>query len=568
MNSSGKLSYIFRKFPLFRALLLVLLIAFVIVGIAVFGYRSKPVPSIESIVPAVGLPGDLVTITGKNFGNVRDMNYVEFAGSKLTSSAYVSWSDECIKLVLPSNVQDGLVVVGVNNLRSKPAMFANETGIPILVPEIENATNPTISSLSTQKINVGEILTIYGNNFGDSRGQSKVLFSQNYDGALTNFSFDSDSSLLRENMVPVSDFENGYEYWSNSEIRVKVPDGAYTGVVLVDTVKEISEPMTLVIDNKVGEKIYGDRKYYLMKYTADIADITVNGTSTITLRCPVPMEMPSQSSIAVLDIVPDPVLENYQRNIIHQFDCNKTATGKKVFTQSFVVPVFEITTNVNVDKVGAYGKASETLVNNFTKADSIVPADNESIFELATQIVKREKNPYKKARLIYDYMLNNFELLESNRSENADPLDLLSLKRGDTYDFAIIFTALLRSIGIPCLTDCGVLVNQELKSDAHWWCEFYIQNAGWIPVDLALGAELSYGDWESVTHPRDYYFGNLDSHHITFSRGINQLKPFSQDSKIVQRPKSFALQSFWEEASNDTVKYSSYWSKPIIEGVY
>ena len=67
---------------------------------------------------------------------------------------------------------------------------------------------------------------------------------------------------------------------------------------------------------------------------------------------------------------------------------------------------------------------------------------------------------------------------------------------------------------------------------------------------------------------KENYFGNLDSHHITFSRGFNEMKPFAPDNKTVQYPKSFALQSIWEEASMSTNKYSSYWSVPFISGVY
>jgi len=567
VNSSSKVSYIFRKYPLVRVLLLLVSLAVIVVGIAIFGYKSKPLPTIESVVPSVGVPGDLVTINGKNFGSEKDMNYVEFAGSKLTSSSFVSWSDDCIKLILPANVQDGLVIVGVNNMRSKPAMFANETEIPIPVPETSILTKPTIFSLSSGKVAVGDLLTITGTNFGESRNQSRVLFSLDYDDKIKKTS-SKDLNSWTENMIPVSEFEFGYEYWSNSEIRVRVPDGAYTGVLIVDTVKEASEPEEIVIDTKAGEKNFYDKKIYLMKYTADIADIVTNNEATITLRCPIPVEMPSQVSVEIPEISPMPILKNYQKNIIHQVECNKVLNTKKVFSQTFVVPVTEIRTSVNPDKIGAYSKASESLVSAYTKADSVIQSESDEILTLSQLIVKREKNVYRKAKLIYDYMLANYEVLPSPRSENANPMDLISKKRGDAYDFSVIFTALLRSQGIPALMDCGVLINNDLKSDAHWWCEFYIQNVGWIPVDLALAGGMEYGEWKAIENPKEYYFGNLDSHHVTFSRGVNQLKPFTQDSKIVQRPKSFALQSFWEEASNNTVKYSSYWSKPIIEGVY
>ena len=81
---------------------------------------------------------------------------------------------------------------------------------------------------------------------------------------------------------------------------------------------------------------------------------------------------------------------------------------------------------------------------------------------------------------------------------------------------------------------------------------------------------MVYKKWSegNSVDDKDFYFGNLDSHHITFSRGWNQLKPFSLDNKIVQQPRSFALQSIWEEANVSTVKYSSYWSVPVVKGVY
>ena len=79
------------------------------------------------------------------------MSYVEIAGSKLTASSYISWTDNCIKLVLPANVQDGLLVVGTKEMRSKPALFANEVDIPVPVPAVQQVTKPLITMLSSDK---------------------------------------------------------------------------------------------------------------------------------------------------------------------------------------------------------------------------------------------------------------------------------------------------------------------------------------------------------------------------------------------------------------------------------
>jgi len=567
VNSSRSFSYIFRKYSLIRALFLAIIIAIALIIIFIVGKKNKSIPVIDSIVPPVGSPGDIVVINGSNFGDIRDMSYVEFAGSKLTASSYISWSDNCIKLVLPANVQDGLVVVGTRSSRSKPSLFSNEVDIPVPVPVVVQTTKPVIAQISPAKISAGELLTITGNNFGETRNQSEVLFTVDYDNQIGNSDYIS-KAILTENMIAASDFDNEYEYWSNTEIKVRVPDGAYSGVVLVNTGKEKSEPFDIIINQAAGRKSFDSKKIYLIQYSTDISDVATSDVSTITLHCPIPVVTVSQPSVEVTEVSPLPLIQNYQNCLIHQITKNRNNSPKSVFKQTFVLPVYEIKSRVMPEKIGSYKNMNQNRYNELIKADSIIPSDNEKIIELSKKIIGKEKNEYRKARLIYNYMIDNYKILDNHRRESDSPLDLPELGQGDAYDFAVICTALFRAAKIPSLIDGGVLIEQDLQTQAHWWCEFYIQNIGWIPVDVALGAGMNYKDWGEVSDVRTYYFGNLDSHRITFSRGWSQFKPFSHDNKIVQYPRTFALQSIWEEASSNTAEYSSYWSLPVVKGVY
>ena len=569
MEYSGKFSYIFRKYTQVRVACFLAVAAIAVSIVLIFGFKNKPVPEIEAIVPPVGSPGDVVVIKGKNFGDVRDMSYVEFAGSKLTASSYISWQDDAIKLVLPSNIQDGLVVVGVNNQRSKPALFANEVDIPVPVTKSIQTTKPVISSLSSSKLGIGALLTIYGNNFGASRGQSKVCFTSDYDKAVSEASFLT-STIKTSNIVCASDFDDDYEYWNNNEIRVRVPDGAYSGVVFVDNGRERSDSVEFTVTAGAGTKSYNGKKVYLVQYSADISDVMTTDVSTITLRCPVPVTFASQPTLEFTEINPAPILQNYQNCIIHQITKNRNNSPKSIFRQTFAVSVYEINTEVKVSGVGAYKNMNQTLYEKYTKADDLVLSDSEEIVELAAQIVGKETNAYKKAQLIYKYIIENFSVLDKVRNNDADPLDMLKNASGDAYDYAVIFASLARASGIPALIDSGILIGQDLTTQAHWWNEIYLYGFGWLPIDVALGDGLEYKAWtENITSDAaDYYFGNMDSHHIVFSRGYNEIKPFAQDNKTVKYPKSFALQSIWEEASSNTAKYSSYWSMPSIKGVY
>lgn len=569
MDSSGKFSYSLRKYPIVRVLSVVFIISLILGVIYLIGFRTKLVPEITSVVPPVGSPGDLVVINGENFGSVRDMSYVEIAGSKLTASSYISWSNNCIKIVLPANVQDGLLVVGTKEMRSKPALFANEVEIPVPVPAVQQVTKPVITMLSSDKLSVGELLVISGNNFGDSKNQSKVLFTMDCNNKISEADY-KNVALLTENMIPASEDDFDYVSWSNTEISVRVPDGASSGLVIVDTGREKSDPKEFDVNTEAGRKEYLNKKIYLVEYTADIADVVTNDISTITLRCPVPFSSPAQPQVEITDVVPEPILVNYQNNLIHQITRSRNNTPKSVFKQNFVLPVFEVRANVNVTKIGNYKNTEKNLLSGALKADNLIPCDDKSVKELCEKIIGKEKNPWSKAKFIYDYMCENFSVLSKVRKGDSDPLDLIKKGNGDAYDFAVICTALLRAAEIPAYTDSGILVNQDLQTQTHWWCEFYIDKVGWIPCDPALGAGLEYKQWtdSDVVDAKNFYFGNMDSHHIMFSRGWSQLKPFSADSKIVQQPRSFALQSIWEEANKDTAKYSSYWSVPVVKGVY
>ena len=569
MDYSGKFSYLFRKYTQVRVACFLAVAAIAISIVVIVGLKNKPVPEIDAIVPPVGSPGDVIVIKGKNFGEVRDMSYVEFAGSKLTASSYISWQDDTIKLVLPSNIQDGLVVVGVKNQRSKPALFANEVDIPVPVTKSIQTTKPVISSLSSSKLGVGSLLTIYGNNFGASRGQSKVCFTSDYDKAVSGASFLT-TSIKTSNIVCASDFDDDYEYWNNNEIRVRVPDGAYSGVVFVDTGHEKSDAVEFTVTDSAGTKSYNAKKVYLVQYSADISDVVTTDISTITLRCPIPVTSPSQPTLEFTEINPAPVLQNYQNCIIHQITKNRNNMPKSIFRQSFAVSVCEISTDVKPAGIGSYKNMNQVLYEKYTKADSIVASDSEKIIELANEIVGKETNAYKKAQLIYNYMLEKYSVLNKVRNNDEDPLDLLKKSKGDAYDYAVIFAALARAAGIPALIDSGILIGQDLTTQAHWWNEIYLYGFGWLPIDVALGDGLDYKLWNENTDldAQAYYFGNMDSHHIAFSRGYNDIKPFAQDNKTVKYPKSFALQSIWEEASSNTAKYSSYWSVPSIKGVY
>lgn len=535
-------------------------------GSLLFGMHVNQKPVIYSINPPVGSPGDLIIISGKGFGNIRETNYVEFGGSKLTSSSYISWTDSEIKVVLPANVKDGLVVVETKNSRSKPAFFANATAAPIAVTQNPQTTAPIITSVSPEKISVGTLITIYGVNFGNSKDNSKVFFSVNREKPITDENL---ASKTQEDLAftEANEDDFDYEYWSDNEIRLYVPDGAVSGDIFVSTNKGKSPLRHVDINKKAGTKSFISPKTYVIQVAVDIDDTAGDKDSQIILRCPRPFTSPAQPAVVVSECTPEPIIYDFQHTIIHQTS-GARGSGKSKFKQNFAVTSYDIRTEIFPSAINPSAQMNKNLKAVATKADSCIPSDDEELIKIARSIAKNEKNPYIIAALTYNYMLKEFVILQDVRKGNISPLDLLRTKHGDAYDFAVIFTALLRANGIAALPDSGILVDTDLKTRPHWWSEFFVPGFGWIPVDIAIAAGLGYHPWQKDIVPHQFYFGNLDGQHILFNRGWNEFKPSAPNNKTVSRPRSYSLQSIWEEASGKTIKYSSYWSNPTVIGVY
>ena len=162
MNFKNTVFLLFRKYSFFRVLLYAFIIAFALTVVSVATIKSKKIPVISSVIPPVGSPGDTMVIRGSNFGTTRGTNYVEIGGNRITASGYVNWTENLIKLILPSNVQDGLVIVVTQSGKSKPGFFANEAGIPVAVQQNTKTTQPVISYINPSSGSYGSLITITG----------------------------------------------------------------------------------------------------------------------------------------------------------------------------------------------------------------------------------------------------------------------------------------------------------------------------------------------------------------------------------------------------------------------
>jgi len=506
-----------------------------------------------SMSPQIGSAGDYITLKGQYFGDTQEDSYVEIGGNKLTQSSYAFWSDASIRILLPQNIQDGLVYVVTHDGRSEPKNFANRQTIPVLVRSDPLISTPVIFEITSKNAAVGSVISIIGKNFGSLRAESQIFFTAQTEAA--------------EEFIVCSDTNPDYEFWSDTEIRVRIPDGAVSGNIYINTENGTSNLFKIQLASGSSSKVFLNKRTYLLSVSTDITDIVSIGEGTITLRIPKPPVSSSQRHIEVPVSSPEPAIPEYMGTIVHQFPVKNDTTGKISVNHSFVVPVYAVETVISSKDVVPYSEKTLAVFSQFLKSDAVISSEDQLLKETAKSITKG--SVYQKARQIFDYIVDNYTVLQEVSTGDVSFLSAIETKTADAYDLSMLYTALCRASGIICIPVSGVLIDANLQAKNHWWCEFYLENIGWIPVDPSLSAGLQYEPFHSSGKTdSSYYFGNLDSQHVAFSRGWNQIKQTNLVGKTVYRPKTYALQSIWEETSTAVQSYSSFWSNVYVTGVY
>ena len=555
-------SYLVRKYPLIRFLIFFLITGGLLAGIVFFSRSTIRSNSIIAISPQVASPGEKVTVIGKNFGRRSIHSWLVIGNNKIKSDSCIEWSDTKIVFEAPDDLYEDILYAVTKNKQGNAVMLVNRSVFPVGLNNTKDDNYPVIDSLEADSGNVGDIISIHGKNFGHTRNGSSVLFTGMQDTIYSQGT--ADGGGLTGSECSESDFD--YEFWSDRELRIRVPDAADTGNVMVITEAGVSNPVFFRLKHKYGTKTYTDTRTYRLVSEVEISDFFAETPNTFFLRIPLPQRTETQRTVTVNSVSPAPFVPSYQGASIYRF-YNVDSNRKIQIRQEYSVSRSQVETSVNASSFKQQAPNNPLLYAAYTEADSFLPADDAAVKTICKQIVGNETNPYNKAKRIYTFLTSEIQVRESSATDAGKSiLAALEEKTGGAYDLALLFCTLSRAAGVPAIPTAGLLVDQNKKAVLHWWAEFYLNGFGWIPVDPALAAGIPFDT--GIAGKEGWYFGNLDAYHIAFSRGYQHQAPMLPNGKTTEKVRSYALRSIWEEATPNISGYSSLWRIPKITDVY
>jgi transglutaminase-like putative cysteine protease len=486
---------------------------------------------------------------------------IEIDGVVPTSSSYLSWSDTQISVRLPIAVDSGMIYVVTRHGSSNPKLYLNRDRLPVTAAgERSGRSGPFVSSLSAEAGAIGSLLAILGLDFGANRETSTVVFSWNVESTSTT---SADQSI--PNSVSPSELDLAYELWSDKEIRVRVPDGAASGAVYVQTAKGKSNGTFFRVAESPGVKRYADRRSYALSQSIAITRVRASGQNELYLWAPRPAESASQRLARILTQDPPPFLPEYRGTSLYRFKDLAAAKDQSV-SQAFLVQVYAVEVEVESSRVVAKPADGGDAMKAYLAADQWVPADAQEVKDLVRKVGGVERNPWRYSRLVWDWLIKN--VAWNPERELARPQDAISRKSADSWSYALLACALLRAGGVPSIPVAGYIVDARRNAARHYWVEVYLYGLGWVPMDPVLGAGALPGGIEAAWDDRNRYFGGLDNRHVAFSRGVKILAPMTPAGRRAAKERRWSFQSFYEEASGALEGYTSYWGDIELTGMY
>jgi len=328
-----------------------------------------------------------------------------------------------------------------------------------------------------------------------------------------------------------SDFEQNL-FYRDPELQARHPEWTEKTRPLVSAFLEEYNSVTQLTDTfKPRITPYFKPRTIYVDYSISVPKDELPDAGFLKLWVPLPLLSSYQNNISFMDIQPQEAVQGYPivdgdiAYLYLRFDM-ETVSDPLDIRVAYTYTRYQQHFDIDENRLATYDTDSP-LYQTYTKSAGNITFDGR-FRELALRIVGNETNPYRQARLIYDYVVDHIYysfMAHVYYEAEGIPESVVVLENGygDCGSQSIFFTALCRSIGIPARTTGGF----QLFSDhlgTHFWAEFYLPEYGWIPVDTSAGQIANYTSGiteEERSAFKAYFFGNLDPLRLTVQNDVD-----------------------------------------------
>lgn len=234
-----------------------------------------------------------------------------------------------------------------------------------------------------------------------------------------------------------------------------------------------------------------EKKSQSLEYTHEFRNYGPGEIKELKIYIAIPENLPNQDLLDSVQFEPQPddiLIDKWgQKVAFFRFKSLKPTEFKRVSMKA-KANLYQTDYFIFPEKVGKLEDIPEQIKRKYLIDDTKFCINDPFIKKSAKEAVGEEKNPYWIARKLYNFVLERMHY-ELAGGWNIAPT-VLKRGSGSCSEYSFVYIALCRASGIPARYAGSVAIRGDdasLDEVFHRWCEIYLPNYGWIPVDPSGG---------------------------------------------------------------------------------
>jgi len=454
-------------------------------------------PLIYNVSPTVALPGDVITVDGVALGKADPNAWVTIGGNRIANADILDWDRSRISFRLPYSTHSGRLQVHTSSGFANGPLMINKDQVPRIVNQ-GDMPDVVLFSAVPNPVGAGQEVIVRGKNLG----QGTFGTSLSFDGV----------DVLRE----------AVSQWNDREIRFLMPEISHKVLLTVKTAAGTSNDLPLKITHTGVNLRPGKVQEWLLTLGYNVGDVERNTKETWG-AVHVYLPQPASSREQTVDF--QEFKGEFTRVVVPQLGFEMYSINDPRPDRSYSLKALwrlqrmSLRVELNPGQLPVATTTPSELLP-WLKSSDLVPCQAPELLAFVKSKILAEDHPWVKARKLYDAVTDALAL--DTGAGLAFAPEVLKDRKGNTFGFSNLYTALLRVAGVPARMVEGLLVGTTGTAEEHFWVEFHISGAGWVSADPFLGkggvAQASVAP--GITN-HDYYFGGIDNRHLTLVRGEN-----------------------------------------------
>jgi len=228
-----------------------------------------------------------------------------------------------------------------------------------------------------------------------------------------------------------------------------------------------------------------------LEYTHQFRNYGPGEIISVDVYLAVPGDLPNQQILSdiVFDPLPDEFVTDQWGQKMAHYQGRDLAAGEMMTVAMITeAELFKTRYFIFPEDVGFLDDIPREIKATYLADGSKYEITDPFIIKSVKEAVGDERNAYWVARKIFDYIIDRM-FYELVGGWNIAPT-VLKRGNGSCSEYSFVFIAMSRAAGLPARYAGSVAVRGDDASTDdvfHRWCEVYLPNIGWIPIDPSGG---------------------------------------------------------------------------------